>query len=112
MGRQKMSRGASRSFLHYLIGCTLMMSQVQRQWVYGGPNEDAEDQIMPGILPYRAVGIPVQTSEPMQERVPWVSVPVVESSIEKMEEGPEILLVPKKRNFKKMGGRMRILKHI
>merc|ERR1711992_45466 len=105
MGRQKMSRGASRSFLHYLIGCTLMMSQVQGQWVYGGPNEDAEDQIMPGILPYRtSVGIPVQTSEPMKERVPWVSVPVVESSIEKMEEGPQILLVPKKRsfNFKKM----------
>jgi len=41
-----------------------------------------------------------------------VSVPVVESSIEKMEEGPEILLVPKKRSFKKMDGRMRILKHI
>ena len=41
-----------------------------------------------------------------------MSVPVVESSIEKMEEGPEIFLVPKKRSFKKMDGRMRILKHI
>ena len=44
-----------------------------------------------------------------------MSVPVVESSKEKMEEGPQqIFLVPKKRsfNFKKMDGRMRILKHI
>merc|ERR1711962_1461401 len=101
MGRQKMSRGASRSFFYYLLGCTLMLSQVQGQWVYGGPDEDAEEgQMMPAMLPYRAsVGIPVQTSEPMQERVPWVSVPGVE-----MEEGPQIFLVPKKRsfNFKKM----------
>merc|ERR1712156_1242794 len=100
MGRQRMSRGASRSFFHYLLGCTLMMSQVQGQWVYGGPDEDAEEgQMMPGML---------------QERVPWVSVPGVESSIQKMEEGPQIFLVPKKRsfNFKKMDGRMRILKHI
>ena len=33
-----------------------------------------------------------------------MSVPVVESSTQKMEEGPQIFLVPKKRsfNFKKM----------
>merc|ERR1712109_114970 len=112
MGRQNMSRGTSRSLFHYLIGCSLMLSQVQGQWVYGGPGEDAEEgQMMPGMLPYRSsVGIPVQTSEPMQERVPWVFFPGVESSIQnKMEEGPQTFFVPKKKSFKKMDGRMRIL---
>ena len=48
----------------------IQSQQAQGQWVYGGPDEDAEvGQMMPGMLPYRAsVGIPVQTSEPMQER--------------------------------------------
>merc|ERR1712141_119651 len=93
MGRQKMSWGANRSFFHYLIGCTLMMSQVQGKWVYGGPDEDAEEgQMLPGILPYRAsVGIPVQTSEPLQERVPWASVPRVEGSIQKMGRSSDLL---------------------